>query len=111
MWLSGGQWFDSASGAFKTGDVKVEDGRITEIGKAPSGSECLDMEGRWLLPGFIDNHVHITLDTATAAGNNVWRDALPGSIAIHAAWNARRLLMCGITTARDVGGWDYHEIA
>ena len=36
---------------------------------------------------------------------------LPGTIALHAAWNARNLLHCGITTARDVGGWDYHEIA
>jgi imidazolonepropionase-like amidohydrolase len=111
MWLINGHWFDVESAEFKTGDIRVEEGRIAEIGDAPSGAESLDMEGRWLMPGFIDNHVHITLDTSTASGNNVWRDALPGSIAIHAAWNARRLLMCGITTARDVGGWDYHEIA
>src|SRR5262249_2975860 len=43
--------------------------------------------------------------------NNPWRDALPGTIAIFAAQAARKTLMCGITTARDVGGWDYHEIA
>ena len=106
MWLINGHWFDVESAEFKTGDIRVEEGRIAEIGDAPSGAESLDMEGRWLMPGFIDNHVHITLDTSTASGNNVWRDALPGSIAIHAAWNARRLLMCCITTARDVGGWD-----
>jgi imidazolonepropionase-like amidohydrolase len=111
MWLSGGYWFDVESGTFESGDLRIENGRIAEIGKAPKKAERIEMKGRWLLPGFIDNHVHITLDTSTAAGNNVWRDALPGTIAIHAAWNARRLLMCGITTARDVGGWDYHEIA
>lgn len=111
MWLTGGQWFDAASGDFRSGDLKVENGCIAEIGRAPADAGGTDMEGRWLLPGFIDNHVHITLDTRTPSGNNVWRDALPGTIALHAAWNARNMLMCGITTARDVGGWDYHEIA
>ena len=111
MWLAGGHLFDIETGAFRAGDILVERGRITGIGRAPAGGDRIDMEGRWLLPGFIDNHVHITLDTRVAAGNNIWRDALPGTIALHAAWNARNLLTCGITTARDVGGWDYHEIA
>ena len=111
MWLAGGQWFDVKAGVFRAGDILVERGRIAGIGAATAGGDQIDMEGRWLLPGFIDNHVHITLDTGVAAGNNVWRDALPGTIALHAAWNAKNLLTCGITTARDVGGWDYHEIA
>ncbi|MBM3585858.1 MAG: hypothetical protein FJX36_16035, partial [Alphaproteobacteria bacterium] len=55
--------------------------------------------------------MHICINTRVAAGDNVWRDALPGTIAIWAAEAARRMLMCGITTALDVGGWDYHEIA
>ncbi len=111
MWLAGGHWFDVDAGTFRTGDVRVSGGLIAEFGKAPTGANRVDMSERWLLPGFIDNHVHITLDTELAAGDSHWRNALPGTIAIHAAWNATRLLMCGITTARDVGGWDYHEIA
>lgn len=80
-------------------------------GRGPKGAEAIDLDGLWLLPGFIDCHVHICINTRVAAGDNVWRDALPGTIAIWAAEAARRMLMCGITTALDVGGWDYHEIA
>ncbi len=111
MWLVGGQVFDVESGGFRRGDIRVVDGRIAAIGRHDASRPAVDMEDRWLLPGFIDNHVHITLDTSVAAGNNIWRDSRPGTIALHAAWNAGRLLRCGITTARDVGGWDYHEIA
>ncbi len=111
MWLTGGQWFDVEAGTFRAGDILVERGRVAGIGAAPAAGDRIDAEGRWLLPGFIDNHVHITLDTRVAAGDNIWRDALPGAIALHAAWNAKNLLRCGVTTARDVGGWDYHEIA
>ncbi len=68
MWLTNGHWFDVDSAAFRTGDIRVADGRIAEIGDASAGSETLDMEGRWLMPGFIDNHVHITLDTLDGVG-------------------------------------------
>ena len=111
MWLTGANVYDSARGAFREADVHIAEGRIAGIGRAPRGAERREMDGRWLLPGFIDNHVHLCVNTRAAAGNNVWRDALPGTIAIWAADAARRMVMCGITTARDVGGWDYHEIA
>ena len=111
MWLTGGRIWDSGKGAFVEGDLHIEGGRFGAPGSAPRTAQRVAMDGLYLLPGFIDNHVHITLDTGIASGNNIWRDALPGTIALHAAWNAQRLLLCGITTARDVGGWDYHEIA
>jgi imidazolonepropionase-like amidohydrolase len=112
MWLVGGRLYDVASGAFRFGDLRVEDGRIHEIGKAPqNASECIGLEGTYLLPGFFDCHVHICVDTYSPDPNNPWASALPGTIALFAAEAARKLLMCGITTAREVGGWDYHEIA
>jgi imidazolonepropionase-like amidohydrolase len=112
MWLKGARIYDVFAGSFRAADVLVENGLICEIGKAPSKpAEATDLDGAWLLPGFFDCHVHICVDTSAPDPNNPWRDALPGTIAIHAAHMARRLLNCGITTARDVGGWDYHEIA
>ena len=69
------------------------------------------MAGAFLLPGFFDCHVHICVPTDASDPSRLWTNALPGEIAIYAARAARRLLMCGITTAREVGGWDYHEIA
>ena len=40
------------------GDVAVVDGRIAGIG-AYEGDRVLDLSGRYLVPGFIDAHVHI----------------------------------------------------
>jgi imidazolonepropionase-like amidohydrolase len=45
-----------------TGAVVVEDGRISALGpdeSAPDGAEVVDAQGRWLLPGLIDAHVHL----------------------------------------------------
>lgn len=94
-------------------DIRLDGDRIAETGKGLSdgGGATLDMQGAYLLPGFIDCHVHICVNTESANPNNPWRDALPGTVAVWAARAAKRVLMCGITTAREVGGWDYHEIA
>ena len=39
-------------------DVRIEDGRIVEIGSIGSGD--IDLAGRWLLPGLWDEHVHFS---------------------------------------------------
>src|SRR5215475_4433243 len=112
MWLKGGRIYDSAARAFRAGDLEIVDGRIAAIGgRAPPGADSIDLDGAWLLPGFFDCHVHICVMTEAADHSLLWIYSLPGEIALYAARAARRLLMCGITTARDVGGWDYHEIA
>lgn len=44
------------------GTLLVQDGLITDLGpdlEIPAGAEVLDAEGGWLLPGFIDAHVHL----------------------------------------------------
>jgi imidazolonepropionase-like amidohydrolase len=112
MWLTGGQIYDVTKGEFRSGDLRIEGGRIAEIGPAPSHAQpTVDLGGAWILPGFFDCHVHICVDTYSPDPNNPWANALPGTIALFAAEAARKMLMCGITTAREVGGWDYHEIA
>jgi imidazolonepropionase-like amidohydrolase len=112
MWLTGAAVYDVHGGSFSGADVRVEEGCIAEIGKAPGGAgDAVDLDGAYLLPGFIDCHVHICVNTKSGDPNNPWREALPGTVAIWSAGAAKRMLHCGITTARDVGGWDYHEIA
>ena len=39
-------------------DIRIEDGRIAEMGTGLTGGECLDMTGLTVLPGFIDTHTH-----------------------------------------------------
>ncbi|WP_106507259.1 amidohydrolase [Brachybacterium timonense] len=44
------------------GTVVIEEGRITALGadvQAPEGAEVIDAGGAWLLPGFVDAHVHL----------------------------------------------------
>ncbi|MFC8302990.1 amidohydrolase [Specibacter sp. NPDC057265] len=44
------------------GTVLIEGGKIAALGAAvpiPDGADVLDAKGQWLLPGFIDAHVHL----------------------------------------------------
>jgi cytosine/adenosine deaminase-related metal-dependent hydrolase len=44
------------------GDVLVEGGRITAVGRslvAPGGSKIIDAAGDYLLPGFVQTHIHL----------------------------------------------------
>lgn len=40
----------------------VRDGRIAEIGAGvpPAGSRTIDLEGMWIVPGFINSHAHVS---------------------------------------------------
>ena len=93
--------------------ILVEDGRITAIaapGDAPpEGARVIDVGGRTLMPGLIDAHQHATgnsrswCKSANEAGTEyIW----PGAAAHIVAQVFRELLRMGITTFRDVGGYD-----
>ena len=64
--------------------VVVRDGRIESLSPAaaaiPAGATVFDLQGRWLLPGYVDAHAHVP-DMAAA----------------------RRALLSGTTTLRDLG--------
>ncbi len=114
VWIRGGRLYDVHKAAYRRADIEVRDGRIVRLAtnaRPGKGDVVLDVGGANLLPGFIDCHVHLCMPTEAANPDNPWRGRLPGEIAIYAAEAARRTLMGGITTAREVGGWDYHEIA
>lgn len=61
MVIRGGVIADVYSGRFIEGDLAVADGRIAAIGEPGScaGLEIIDAAGRYVLPGFIDSHMHI----------------------------------------------------
>ncbi|MBE6650077.1 MAG: N-acetylglucosamine-6-phosphate deacetylase [Ruminococcaceae bacterium] len=39
-------------------DIRIEGERITEIGNNLTGGDAIDMTGKYVLPGFIDTHIH-----------------------------------------------------
>lgn len=112
-WLIGGNVYDSAAGRFRRAEAAIEGERIREIaanGRPAPGDEVIELPGAYLLPGLIDCHVHLTQPTEIAdpAAVAIRNDA---AVALYAAKAAERTLLGGVTTARDVGGWNYVEMA
>jgi imidazolonepropionase-like amidohydrolase len=96
--------------------VAVRNGVIVYAGKAkkwqPSLDEDilnLDFAGKYLLPGLIDCHVHLSGSGEPDSRFNVDDD--DGSMALKILNNARKNLAAGITTVRDLGGWNELEFA
>jgi len=89
--------------------VVVDDGRIQRItpSSGPNGprdARVIDCQGRTLMPGLLDAHVHLAmleLDPLKEA-------ALPPAVlALRIARNIEATLAAGFTTVRDAGGLDW----
>ena len=60
MLLKNANIYDVRAGAFKLGHLFIENGRIADMGFDGSPqSDAIDMEASYVLPGFIDCHVHL----------------------------------------------------
>ncbi len=80
----------------------VQDGLIP----APPGARLIDLSDRFVMPGLIDSHVHLTSDRAGVEGILAeMTDSVPLR-AFEAAWNARKTLDAGFTTVRNLGSED-----
>jgi len=89
--------------------VLVEGAKITAAGpaadiKVPPGATTLDLPGLTLLPGLIEGHSHLLLHPYDEArwDDQVLKEALALRVA-RATVAARRTLLAGFTTARDLG--------
>ncbi|MBC7693667.1 MAG: adenine deaminase [Methylotenera sp.] len=57
--LKGVQYLDVFSCEFKTGDVAVCEGVIVGVEPGLKARREIDGKGKWVVPGFIDAHVHV----------------------------------------------------
>jgi len=101
--FKGGRLFDGTGAAPGDGDVAVEKGRIVAIGSGLDGDKAIDLEGRTILPGLFDCHVHVAISDV-----DIWRSVQrPFSSQFYdAARNLAATIGAGITSIRDAGGAD-----
>lgn len=69
---------DAERRQYNNGALLIQDGRILRVGKsvellAEFGEEaqCIDLRGRWILPGLINTHVHTSQQLGRGLGDDV----------------------------------------
>ena len=82
--------------------------------RTPAGTRTIELKGMTLLPGLIEGHSHLLLHpyNETSWNDQVLKESA-AERAIRAAVHARKSLMAGITTMRDLGseGAGYSDVA
>ena len=84
--LTGGRLLDPVNNIEGPADLAMRDGRVSEIGRVTAGARrTLDVGGRWILPGIIDTHTHLSRHFGSAEGH-------------------RMVAQTGVVTALDLAG-------
>lgn len=112
--LKAARLFDGKSDKIvEPGIVVVSGGQIRAVGgEAPAGATVIDLGDATLLPGFIDSHTHLTMDfNPDYNGQRLLNLTRPiTEDAIRSTVNARKTLMAGFTTVRDVGSDHFLDV-
>ena len=109
-----GAVLDVADGSVKKDQtIVVRDNRIVSIAKrdgrsAPTGATVIDLSDKTLLPGLMDMHVHLSGDAETPFFARM-AYSIPRQTVV-AVKNAKKTLMSGFTTVRNVGAAGYSVI-
>jgi len=101
------------------GSVVLADDRIESVGREPSPAivdRVVDLEGRTLLPGLIDVHIHMVGGDKTLGFDGeppIMRTNIEATTRalLEGVAAARTTLRAGFTTVREVGGRDYLDVA
>ncbi|MEQ8312439.1 MAG: amidohydrolase family protein [Sphingopyxis sp.] len=90
--------------------IIVEGGKIVGIADghqpAPAGAKLIDLKDKYVLPGLIDSHVHLTSDAGGLAGQLEEMTLSPAAQAFNAEVNGLKTLRAGFTTVRNLGDGD-----
>lgn len=109
-----GKLFDAKSGALLgPHTILVKDRRIVAVESgiaAPQGIEAIDLSGHTCMPGWIDLHTHLTFQV-DARSYDLLPRVNPADLALLGTRNARKTLLAGFTTVRNLGDIGNESIA
>ena len=90
--------------------IYVVDNKISEIVtgyiEPEPDDQYIDLSGYTVLPGLIDMHVHLTSNQSSTSRYTESTSLNPADYAIRSVNNAKKTLMAGFTTVRNLGGSD-----
>lgn len=86
----------------------IEDGTIGQ-GPAPPGADVIDLSDRFVMPGLVDAHTHLSIIPARGDQLGQLRQP-PGRQALRVAANLGRDLDAGTTTLRIMGEEDWLDV-
>lgn len=90
--------------------ILIEGGRIVSVADGhqpgPAGARTIDLKDKFVLPGLIDSHVHLTSDAGGLAGQLEAVTLSPATQAFNAQANGMKTLRAGFTTVRNLGDGD-----
>jgi imidazolonepropionase-like amidohydrolase len=102
-----GNLFDGSSEALSgPAEILIEGNRVVSIEQSidrPLEARIIDLSDRTVSPGFIDTHVHLTMDAANLAQQTLESSATK---ALKGLSLAREYMSYGFTTLRDLGTVD-----
>ncbi len=116
VYVTADRMIDPAAGrVIENPALIITDGVITQAGAAqnlpaPEGARPVALDGKTLLPGLIDMHVHLTSDATKGGGYSGFAFQKERAV-VWAVINAERTLMAGFTTVRDIGSERYEMLA
>src|SRR4051812_10701065 len=89
--------------------IVVSNGYIKEVNPTtvPTGASVIDLGDTTLLPGFIDMHVHVLVSEVNFRADIFGEE--PAEAVLRSAISARKMLMAGFTTVRDLGQPQYNK--
>ena len=97
--------------------ILIEDGLVRAVDDWPqfapgAATDLIDAAALTVMPGLIDAHTHVVHSGDPGVS---WQlialSELPALTALKAARNARRHVEQGVTTIRDLGAWEWIDIA
>jgi imidazolonepropionase-like amidohydrolase len=115
--IEAGRLIDTENGrVLRNQMILVEDGKIKAIGAKseiegldlPDSIERIDLSDHTVMPGLMDSHVHL-VGNSDLHGYGRLKQSTP-SAAIYGVYNAKKTLMAGFTTVRNLGAPGYADI-